>query len=188
MQDRSHLVALSAVSRKFRSLVFSRLFEVLIIRQRDEHDLWNSELYPYFHKASIARVGNVLGTVRELVFKAPFDDTEPERMDRCFHLHDERMRPLIDDGSRSEASSHLGDDGDIRRREQGLDENEGKLYNSEFGDYGLMELAKKIGQLLSALPDNHISSFRYLNLPCGADPRLTYKAVGIWERAFLLRS
>lgn len=109
-------------------------------------------------------------------------------MDRCFHYHDEQMRPLIDDGSCSEASSHLEDDGDIRRREQGLDEDEEELCDSESGDYGLMELAQEIGQLLSALPDNHLSSFRYLNLPCGADIALTYKPVGIWERAFLLRS
>lgn len=98
------------------------------------------------------------------------------------------MRAFIADGPRSEASSLLEDDGDIRRREQGLGEDEEELYHSEFGDYGRMELAKKKGQLLSALPDSHLSSFRYLNLPCGADPTLTYKPVGIWERALLLRS
>lgn len=162
MQDRSHLVALSAVSRKFRSLVFSRIFEVLTIRQRDEHDLWGSESYPYIRKASIARVRNVLATVRELVFRASFDNTEPERLDNCFHFHSKRKRALIADGPRSE--------------------------DSEFGDYGLMKWAKKIGQLLSALPDNHLSSFRYLELPCDADTPLMYKPVGIWERAFLLQS
>lgn len=65
-----------------------------------------------------------------------------------------------------------------------MDEEE--LYDSGLGDYGQMELAKTIGQLLSALPDNHLSSFRYLNLPCGAGSLVTYKPVGIWEHAFRL--
>lgn len=112
MQDKSHLVALSAVSRKFRSFVFSRLFEVLTIKQHDEHNLWCLVSYPYFQKDSIARVRDVIATVRELVFSAPFDDTGPERMERCFHIYDKRMRTLLTDSPRSEAGSLLEDDGD----------------------------------------------------------------------------
>jgi len=160
VQDKAHLLALSTVSRKFRSLVFSRLFEVLTIRQHDEHDLWCLKSYPYFHKDSIARVTNVLEAVRELVFRAPFDDTGPVRLDRCFHFYDERMRTLLTDTPRSGAGFHPQDEGDIRMREQGFGEDEEELCHSEGGDYGRMELAKKICQLLSALPDNHLTSFR----------------------------
>lgn len=187
MQDKSHLVALSAVSRKFRAFVFSRLFEGLTIKQHDEHNLWCLVSYPYFQKDSIARVGDVIATIRELVFSAPFDDTVPERMERCSH-YDKRMCTPLTDSPRSEASSFLEDDGDTPMWEQGLGMDEEELYDSELGDYGQMELAKTIGQLLSALPDNHLSSFRYLNSPCGVGPLVTYKPVGIWEHAFRLRS
>ncbi len=160
MQDKAHLLALSTVCRKFRSLVFSRLFEVLTIRQHDEHNLWYLESYPYFDEDSIARVTNVLEAVRELVFRAPFDATEPGRTDRCFHFYDERLRTLLTNAPRSGADSLPRDNGDIRMREQKFGEDEEELYHSEDGDYGQMELAKKIGQLLSALPDNHLTSFR----------------------------
>ena len=48
VQNKRHLLALSRVSRKFRSHVFPRLFEILTIKSYDADSPWNLDCYPYF--------------------------------------------------------------------------------------------------------------------------------------------
>jgi len=71
-------MALSGVSRKFRSLIFPQLFDVLSIKSYNEIFLWDLKSHPYFAHDMIIRVPKVLTTVKELRFSAPFEHTDLE--------------------------------------------------------------------------------------------------------------
>lgn len=88
VQNKSHLLALSRVSRKFRSHIFPRLFEVLTIKACDEYLPWDLQSHPFLTPAMIAKVPDVIATVKELRFSAPFERTDPEEVGywkRCHH-------------------------------------------------------------------------------------------------------
>lgn len=164
VQNKSHLLALSRVSRKIRSHVFPRLFEVLTIKSYDEIFLWDLESHPYLAHDMIARVPKVLMAVKELRFSAPFEHTDPEGFEdtkRCPHSFTQDSSASSVDSPRSE--DHLftsqEDDGAVMRKRDYTKYIE-ELFDSEHGDYGLMKLATKIARLLSALPDNQLISFR----------------------------
>jgi len=157
-------MALSRVSRKFRSIVFPRLFEVLTIKSYDEIFLWDLESHPYFAHDIITRVPKVLTTVKELRFSAPFERTDLEGCEdikRCPHsfTQDSITSPI--DSPRPEDDLHISqeDDGAVMRKREDA-KYIGELFDSEHGDYGPVKLATKIARLLSALPDNQLISFR----------------------------
>ncbi len=162
VENKSHLVALSSVSRNFRSCVFPRLFKTLTIEPVDECLIWDLVTYPFFDEELISRVPNVLKAVKELRFMAPFKDTNfagSEYPKRCPHYC--VGEPSIWSRSTSEANSPLSQ-GDVsvyaRKQQDTMDIDE--LGDMEDGDLGLVRLAKKILILLSKLPDNQLSSFR----------------------------
>ena len=72
VHNKDHLLALSKVSKRCRSYVFPRLFEVLTVKPYDEDSLWDLGSYPFFAEAMIAKVPNVLAAVKELCLSAPF--------------------------------------------------------------------------------------------------------------------
>lgn len=161
---KSHLLALSRVSRKFRSLVFQRLFEVLTIKPYNEIYPWKLEWNPYFAYDKIARVPKVLTAVKELHFRAPFEMTDLVKSGdgkRCEHSFTR--------GSYTSSRSSPGskddlpiswDDNDAVSRKQEDGEYLEDLFDSEHRDFGLMKLATKIARLLSALPDNQLTGIR----------------------------
>ena len=156
--NKSHLLALSGVSRKFRSLIFSRMFEVLTIKS------WDLEYYPYFADNKIARVPQVLTAVKELHFRAPFELTDLVRSGdgkRCEHSFPRALSTSSRSSLGSEDDLPISwDDDDTVSRKHGDGEYSEELFDSEHGDYGLMKLATKIARLLSALPDNQLTGFR----------------------------
>ncbi len=157
-------MALSGVSRKFRSLVFPQLFDVLSIKSYDEIFLWDLESHPYFAHDMITRVPKVLTTVKELRFSAPFEHTDLEGcedMKRCPHSFTPNSSASSIDSPRSEDDLPISqeDDGAVMRKREDA-KYMGELFDSEYGDVGLMKLATKIARLLSALPDNQLTSFR----------------------------
>ncbi len=161
--NKSHLLALSRVSRKFRSLIFSRLFEVLTIKSYNETFPWDLVYYPYFADNKIARVPQVLTAVKELHFRAPFELTDLVKSDgkRCEHSFPRALSTSSRSSLGSEDDLPISwDDDDTVLREQGDREYSEELFESEHGDYGLMKLATKIARLLSALPDNQLTGFR----------------------------
>ena len=164
VQNKSHLLALSKVSRKFRSCVFPRLFEVLTVKSCDEDLLWDLEKYPFLAEAMIARVPNVLAAVKELRFSAPFEQKDLEAFEgtsRCQHSFTPDSSASSIASPRSEVDLrvlHEGDDTVMKEQEDA--EYMDMLDDSERGDFGLMKLATKVAKLASALPDNHLVSFR----------------------------
>ena len=88
VQNKGHLLALSGVSRKLRSLIFPHLFEVLNVKPYNKRILWDFDSYPYFDQEMIARVPNILIAVTDIRFRAPFEYTDPvgsEDIRRCSH-------------------------------------------------------------------------------------------------------
>lgn len=165
VQNKSHLLALSRVSRNFRFLVFPRLFEVLAIKANDEMSLWDLEWYPYFAYDIIARVPNVLTAVKELHFSAPFESTDLAKLEdrkRCLHssIQDSSLSFVSSLGSEQDDSpiSWEVDDAVTRKQEDAKFMED--LFDSEHGDNGLMKLATKMTRLLLALPDNQLTGFR----------------------------
>lgn len=164
MQKKSHLLALSRVSRKFRVHIFPRLFEVLTIQPDDEIFLWDLGWNPYLAQARIATVPNVLTAVKELRFSAPFEHTDfrgIEALKRCPHSFTQDSSASSIDSRQSEEDWHVSQEDDgavIRRREDAKDMEE--LLDREHGDHELMKLASQIARLLSTLPDNQLISFR----------------------------
>lgn len=163
VQNTRHLLALSRVSRKFRSHVFPRLFEILTIKSYDEDFPWDLECYPYFAQDMITRVPNVLRAVKALRFSAPFEQTNCVSFEvkRCTHSFTRDSSASPSDAPRSEDDLHISreDEGAVMRNWEDAKKME-KLFDSEAGDYGLVKLATKIARLLSALPDNQLASFR----------------------------
>lgn len=164
IQNRSHLLALSRVSRKFHFLIFLRLFEVLPIKSYDEDSPWNLELCRCLAPAQIARVPNVLTAVKKLHFRAPFEQTDlvgTKDIKRCRHIFNQDSCAFSMNSSRSQDDSHIlwEHGGSIIRKGEAGSFREA-LFESEHKDYGLLKLAIEIAPLLSALPDNQLSSFR----------------------------
>lgn len=154
VQNKRHLLALSTVSRKFRSCIFPRLFEVLTIKSCDEKRLWDLESYPCLAEAAIARVPNVLAAVKELRFSAPFEQKDFRgfrQTKRCQHsfTHDPSASSLDSPGSEDDLQISQEDDSTVFM-----------LFIDERGDTGLMKLAKRIARLVSALPNDHLISFK----------------------------
>ncbi len=164
VHKKSHLLALSRVSWKFRSLIFSRTFEVLTIKPYNETFPWDLEYYPYFANNKIARVPQVLTAVQELHFRAPFEWTDFVRSGdgkRCEHSFPRALSTSSRSSLGSEDDLPISwDDDDTVSRKHGDGEYSEELFDSEHGDYGLMKLATKIARLLSALPDNQLTGFR----------------------------
>lgn len=107
---------------------------------------------------------NVLTAVTDLRFSAPFKYTDPvgsEDVRRCPHsLIPESSSCSIDSLASEDELYHLQeDDGAVMRKREDTKTME-ELLDSEYGDYGLIKLAIKIVRLLSALPDNQLTSFR----------------------------
>lgn len=81
-------------------------------------------------------------------------------MDRCPHSFNRVTYATPSDSLGSDDDLHLSreDDGAVTKKQD--DARDMELSDAEHGDYGLMKLAKKIARLLSALPDNQLTSFR----------------------------
>ncbi|KAL9045961.1 MAG: hypothetical protein Q9214_001091 [Letrouitia sp. 1 TL-2023] len=160
VQDKNHLLALSNVSKTFRILIFPRLFEVLAIKPYDDMSLWDLEGCPYFAYDKIAGVPKVLTAIKELHFRAPFDlkwRTEWGFGIRCLHSFTPDSCRLSRSSLESEEDdlpiSSDDDDAVSKKREE--------FFDDENGDYGLMRLASKMARILSALPDNQLTGFRW---------------------------
>lgn len=126
--------------------------------------LWDFDSYLYFDQEIIAKVPNVLTAVTDLRFSAPFEYTDPvgsEDVRRCPHSFIPESSPCSIDslGSEDELYHLQEDDGAVMRKREDT-KNMEELLDSEYGDYGLIKLAIKIVRLLSALPDNQLTSFR----------------------------
>lgn len=110
VQNKSHLLKLSQVSRKFRFLVFPRLFEVLTVKSYDEDLLWDFESHLCFAQDTISRVPKVLTAVRELRFSAPFESRDLvglEDMKRCPHSFTQESSASSIDSLGSEDDSYI---------------------------------------------------------------------------------
>ena len=164
VQNKSHLLALSKVSKKFRSYMFPRLFEVLTINSYDENCLWDFESCPCLAEATIARVPNVLAAVKELRFSAPFEQKDFrgfKQTKRCQHsfTHDPSASSLESPELEVDWQIPQEVDSAALRKQKDTDYTN-MLFLSERGDTGLMKLARKLARLVSALPENHLISFR----------------------------
>ena len=155
VQSKRHLLELSKVCRIFRSLLFPRLFEVLAIKPCGELLLWDLEWYPFFDQDMIAGVSEVLAAVKELRFSAPFEDMDLVGLDdlgRCPHFSIVDSSASSIDSPRSESDSYLPQEDNGKKVEE--------LFDIEYGDNRLVKLSSRIMRLLSALPDNQLTSFR----------------------------
>ena len=165
VHNKDHLLALSKVSKRCRSYVFPRLFEVLTVKSYDEDSLWDLGSYPFFAETMIAKVPNVLAAVKELCFSAPFEkkDSGFERTRRCQHSRSFTQDSITSsiDSPKPEDDLHISQvaDSAVQRKQEDA-EYMAMLFDSERGDYGLMKLATKIARLVSALPDKQLVSFR----------------------------
>lgn len=164
VQNKRHLLALSRVSRKFRSHVFPRLFETLTIKSYDEDFPWDLECYPYFAQDMITRAPNVLTAVKALHFSAPFEQTDLVGFNakRCSHSFSRDSSASSIDVPRSKDDLNISREEEVAVTRKWEDaERMESLFDSEAGDYGLVKLAIKIARLLSALPDNQLASFSW---------------------------
>lgn len=164
VHNKSHLLALSRVSKKFRYVIFPRLFEVLTIKPYNRDSLWDFQPYPFLAPAMIARVPNVLAAVKELRFSAPFELAYLERFGnamRCPHYFPDSLSVYYTTYPRSKDDLYLSpeDDGAVMRKRKYAKFTE-SLFDSEDGDSKLIKLATQIARLLSALQDNQLISFR----------------------------
>jgi hypothetical protein len=160
VQTKSHLLALSRVSKKFRFLVFPRLFEVLTIKANNETSPWDLQQHPYFDRHAIARVPKVLTTVKELCFSAPFELTELEQLGdgkRCLHSFDPYTSFMDSLGSEADLLIPREDDVTVTNEDAKHMED---VFDGEDQDMGLTKLAIKLAQLLLALPDDQLTCFR----------------------------
>lgn len=94
IQKKGHLLALSRVSRKLRSIIFPHLFEILKIKPYNKMFLWDFDWYRYFDQEMIARVPDVRTAVKDLRFSAPFEYTGLEDVRRCPHSFTPESSPL----------------------------------------------------------------------------------------------
>ena len=172
VQNKTHLLTLSRVSKRFRSHVFSRLFEVLTIKPNDEVRLWDLKTHPYFAQDNIVRVPKVLAVVKELHFSAPFESkilSKFEYLGRCPHNHNRYSnKPSYDSlGSEYDSYDSHEDAGAFMRKQEApkwmedlVDGEHRNYFDGGHRNYGLMNLAIKTARLLSALPENQLVSFR----------------------------
>ena len=151
VHKKAHLLALSSVSRKFRDIVFPRLFQALTIRAQDERQPWEFESYPYFAQDAINDAPEVLARVRKVRLCAPFKLTMSGPRKRCTHSH---ASPSLSSGP---SSPRLQEEDDAGGRE--LDKYLDDLQYLEEGDFGLMKPATNLLRLLSALPDQQLTGF-----------------------------
>lgn len=132
---------------------FGQVFEALTIKPLREDDLCSLPVHPFFDPRSIASVLKVFVAVKELSFSAPFNSTSSVAIPRCSRSH----RPFSEEMSISNLDTQE-DDGLIMEKRRNDDIME-DVFDSEFRDVGLIVLARNIIRLLSALPENHLTSF-----------------------------
>ena len=106
----------------------------------------------------------MLAAVKELRFSAPFEQTDYRvfgQTNRCHHsfTHDSSASSIDFQGSEVELQISQEDDSAVLRKQKDTEYMD-MLSLSERGDTGLVKLARKIARLVSALPDNHLISFR----------------------------
>ena len=150
---------MSTVSRKFRAIVFPRLFERLVLRSSNELQPWEFESHPWLEPKLVAEASAVLAEVKHLRIVASFgniDTLEPRQL-RCPHsCRDDRreqssrslLKELIDDGQGSDTAS-------VKKMKHkiALD----RLF-TESGSLEMMKLALKLERILLALPKNQLLS------------------------------
>lgn len=166
VQNKTHLLTLSKVSKRFRSHVFPRLFEVLTLKPNDEMRLWDLKSHPYFAQDTIVRVPKVLAVIKELHFSAPFECrglSKIEYLGRCPHS----LIQYLDESSYDSLGSEYEAAGALMRKQEApkwiedlVDGEHRNYFDGEHRNYGLINLAIKIVRLLLALPDNQLVSFR----------------------------
>lgn len=172
VHNKTHLLTLSRVSKRFRSHVFPRLFEVLTIKPNDETRLWDLKSHPYFAQDTIVRVPKVLAVVKELHFSAPFESRDLSKFEylgRCPHSRIQHPNQSSYDSLGSEYGSYVSheDAGAFMRKQEApkwmedlVDGEHRNYFDGEHRNYGLINLAIKTARLLSALPDDQLVSFR----------------------------